>query len=241
MSRTESEFMISVVLPTYNEKDNIVKLIQEIESLLTKEKMGFEVAVVDDNSPDGTADVVRKLNQKYHNIKVFVREKKLGIGSAHMFGYKKVKGDIVIAMDTDLSHDPRQMLAMIKKINEGYDMVVGSRHMKGAYYEKKTPETRKKFVASRLGNIITTLVSRVPIHDFTNGYRAIRRDIIENVKTSSTGNSFLMEFIVKAYKRGYRITEVPVTFMDRKFGKSKLKLGEESIKYFKDLFKYSFE
>ena len=241
MSKIKSEPMISLVLPTYNEKDNIVKLIQEIESLLTKEKIRFEIVVVDDNSPDGTADVARKLNQKYRNIRVFVREKKLGIGSAHMFGYNKIKGDIVIAMDTDLSHDPRQMLLMIKKVNEGYDMVVGSRHMKGAYYEKKTPETMKKFVASRLGNIITTLISRVPIHDFTNGYRAIKKEVIDNVKTNSTGNSFLMEFIVKAHRKGYRITEVPVTFMDRKFGKSKLKLGEESMKYFKDLFKYSFE
>ena len=233
--------MISVVLPTYNEKENIVTLIQDVESLLNKYKLGFEIVLVDDNSPDGTADVVRKLNQKYRNIRVFVREKKLGIGSAHMFGYKKVKGDIVIAMDTDLSHNPKQMLAMIDKINEGYDMVIGSRHMKGAYYEKNTPETRKKFIASRLGNMITTFISDVPIHDFTNGYRAIRKEVIDDVKTKSTGNSFLMEFIVKAHRKGYRVTEVPVTFRDRKFGKSKLKLGEESVKYFMDLFKYSLE
>lgn len=231
--------MISVVLPTYNEKGNIVKLIAKIESVLKLEKIKFEIVVIDDNSPDGTADVVRKLNKNYGNIRVFVREKKLGIGSAHRYGYGKVNGDIIIAMDTDLSHDPEQMIAMIRKVNEGYDIVVGSRHIKGSYYERETPETRKKFVASRLGNIITTVVSQVPIHDFTNGYRAIRSSIVRRVNTESTGNSFLMEFIVKAHRKGFKVTEIPVTFMDRKFGKSKLKLGEESIKYFKDLLKYS--
>jgi len=231
--------MISVVLPTYNERENIVKLITHIESVLKRKGLKAEIVVVDDNSPDGTARIVRKLNKKYRNIRVFVRPKKLGIGSAHLFGYQKAKGYIVIAMDTDLSHDPEQIVNMIEKINEGYDIVAGSRHMKGSYYERKTPETRRKYIASKYGNMLTAFISGVPIHDFTNGFRAIRKDVVKNVKTESTGNSFLMEFIVKAQNKGYRVTEIPVTFKDRKFGQSKLQLEKESLKYILDLLKYS--
>ncbi len=231
--------MISVVLPTYNERENIVNLITHIESVLKRKGLKAEIVVVDDNSPDGTARIVRKLNKKYRNIRVFVRPKKLGIGSAHLFGYQKAKGYIVIAMDTDLSHDPEQIVNMIEKINEGYDIVAGSRHMKGSYYERKTPETRRKYIASKYGNMLTAFISGVPIHDFTNGFRAIRKDVVKNVKTESTGNSFLMEFIVKAQNKGYRVTEIPVTFKDRKFGQSKLQLEKESLKYILDLLKYS--
>ena len=231
--------MISILLPTYNEKENIVSLINHIESVVKRANLKAEIVVVDDNSPDGTARVVRKLNKKYKNIRVFVRPKKLGIGSAHLFGYQKAKGDIIIAMDTDLSHDPEQIVDMIEKINEGYDIVAGSRHMKGSYYERKTPETRRKYIASKYGNMLTTLISGVPIHDFTNGFRAIRKDVVRNVKTESTGNSFLMEFIVKAHKKGYRVAEIPVTFKDRKFGQSKLHLERESFKYIMGLLKYS--
>ena len=231
--------MISILLPTYNEKENIVRLINHIESVVKRENLKSELVIVDDSSPDGTADVVRKLNKKYGNIKVFVRSKKLGIGSAHHFGYQKAKGDIIIAMDTDLSHDPEQIVDMVRKINEGYDIVAGSRHIRGSYYEIKNAQTRKKYIASKIGNILTTLISGVPIHDFTNGFRAIRKKVVKNVKTESTGNSFLMEFIVKAHRKGYKVTEIPVTFKDRKFGQSKLQLEKESLKYIKDLLKYS--
>ncbi len=231
--------MISIVLPTYNEKENITNLIEQIESVVKRQNLKSEIVVVDDNSPDGTADAVAKLKKKYKNIKIFIREEKLGIGSAHFFGYHKANGEIIIAMDTDLSHDPNQIVDMINKINEGYDIVAGSRHIKGSYYETTSPETKRKYIASKFGNMLTTFVSRVPIHDFTNGFRAIRKKVVENVKTESTGNSFLMEFIIKAHRKGYKVTEIPVTFKDRMFGKSKLQLEKEAWKYLRDLLKYS--
>jgi len=230
--------MISVVLPTYNERENILKLIEHIENVVKRNKLKSEIVVVDDSSPDGTAAAVKALNKNYGNIRVLIRKKKLGVGSAHMFGYQHSNGDVIIAMDTDLSHDPEQIIAMIEKMNEGYDIVAGSRHMKGSYYERKTPETRRKYIASKYGNMLTTFLSGVPIHDFTNGFRAIRKYVVKNVETESTGNSFLMEFLVKAHKKGYRVTEIPVTFKDRKFGHSKLQLEKESLKYIRDLLKY---
>ncbi len=231
--------MISVILPTYNEKENIVKLIENIEDVSRKNNIESEIVVIDDNSPDGTADTVKKMSGKYTNIRLFIRERKLGLASAHILGYKKAKGEIIISMDTDLSHDPKEIPNFIRKLNEGYDVVVGSRHIKGSYYEKKALNTKIKYFLSKYGNVLSALISHVPIHDFTNGYRAFRKKVSDNVQIESTGNSFLMEFIVKAHKKGYKITEIPVTFFDRIAGKSKIKHGKESIRYFFKLFKYS--
>ncbi|MBI4010639.1 MAG: polyprenol monophosphomannose synthase [Candidatus Aenigmarchaeota archaeon] len=231
--------MISIVLPTYNERENILNLIEHIESVIKRNGLKSELVVVDDNSPDGTADAVKKVNKKFRNIRVLIRKEKLGIGSAHMFGYKKSRGDIVIAMDTDLSHDPESIPTMLKKLDEGYDVVVGSRHIKGSYYEKKKFETKKKYLISKFGNILITVISRVPIHDFTNGYRAIRKKVIDGIETESTSNSFLMEFLIKAHRKGFKVTEIPVSFIDRKLGKSKTKVGIEIFRVFMDLLKYS--
>lgn len=230
---------VSFVLPTYNERKNIETLIEGIEDVSRRNKIKPDVIVIDDNSPDGTADVVRKLSKKYHNIRLLVRERKLGIASAHVLGYKKARNKIVISMDTDLSHNPREIPNFISKINEGYDVVVGSRHIKGSYYEKNTVHTKIKYFLSRFGNILTTAISHVAIHDFTNGYRAFKKEVSDSIDIESTGNSFLMEFIVKAQRRGYKITEIPVTFFDRKFGKSKIRHGKESIRFFIKLFKWS--
>lgn len=231
--------MISVVLPTYNEKENILKLIEHIESVVKRNNLKAELVVVDDNSPDGTAGAVKKANKKFGNIRVLIRRQKLGIGSAHMFGYRKAKGDIVVAMDTDLSHDPESIPTMLRKLNGGYDIVVGSRHIKGSYYEKKKFETKKKYLVSKLGNMIITLISHVPISDFTNGYRAIRKKVINSIETESASNSFLVEFLIKAHRKGFKITEIPVSFTDRKAGKSKTRIGIEMFRVFMDLLKYT--
>lgn len=230
---------VSFVLPTYNERENIVKLIEKIENISRKNNIKPEIIVIDDNSPDGTADEVRKLNRKYNNIRLFVRERKLGIASAHILGYKKAKGDIIITMDADLSHNPATIPQFISKINEGYDIVIGSRHIDGSYYERKTMNIKIKYFLSKFGNILSTLISHVPVHDFTNGYRAFKKKVADDIDIESKGNSFLMEFVVKAHRKGYKITEIPVTFFDRKAGKSKIKHGRESIRYFVKLFKYS--
>lgn len=232
--------MISVVIPTYNEKENIGILIDKIEDVLIKNGLKGEVVVVDDNSPDGTGDVVKGRNSKYKNVRLIVRNER-GVGTAHYLGYKKASGDIIIAMDSDLSHDPTQIPEFIKKIGEGYDIVIGSRHISGSRYEKAAKKTFLKYLTSKIGNILTTNISGVKIHDFTNGYRAIRKEVIDQASyPDSTGNAFLMEFIVKAHKRGFRVTEIPATFKDRVAGKSKLKLGRQAGIYFLKLIKYRF-
>lgn len=230
---------ISVVLATYNEKENLSKLIPIIEKIFKKNRMNGEIIVVDDNSPDGTSELARRLNKKYHNIRLLWRPKKMGPGSAHADGYKFAKGDIIVGMDVDFSHSPYDIPKFLKKINDGYDIVQSSRYIRGGSYEVQSFETWKKHIASKFGNVLISLLSGVPIHDFTGSFRAIRRDVVKNVKTESKGNSFFMEFIIKAHRKGYRITEIPIVFKDRMVGKSKLKLGKQSFRMFADLIKYT--
>jgi len=230
--------LISVVLATYNEKENLSKLIPIIEKIFKDEKEKLEIIVVDDNSPDGTANIARKMNKKYHNVKLLLRPRKMGPGSAHADGYRFSRGSIVIGMDVDFSHNPYDIPTFIKKIDDGYDLVVSSRYAKGGKYEIKTFQTLRKKIFSFAGNILINFLSRIPVHDFTGAFRAIRREVIDNVKTESKGNSFFIEFIIKAGKRGYKITEVPIVFKDRVTGKSKLNVEKQSFITLMDLFKF---
>lgn len=232
--------MISIVLGTYNEADNISKLIPILEDILQKEKINGEIVVVDDSSPDGTGNIVQELGAKYGNVKLFSRPGKMGPGSAHAEGYRYATGEIVIGMDTDFSHDPNDIPRFLAKINEGYDLVLASRYIHGGSYEVKSFETWKKSMASRMGNILARIVLRVPAHDFTTSYRAMNRKVINEVVTQTPGNSFFLEFIVEAHRKGFTVAEIPIIFKDRVSGKSKLKLGKQSFVMLKELFKLAF-
>ena len=232
--RTE---LVSVVLSTYNERENLSKLIPVIETILANNRISGEIVVVDDNSPDGTSDVARDFGRKYGNVRLLWRPGKLGPGSAHADGYRFAAGEIIVGMDTDFSHSPYDIPRFVAKIRDGFDMVVGARYIKGGQYQVNSLQTLKKSVASRLGNIMIRLLSGVPVHDFTTALRAVTREVVQNVETESKGNSFFMEFIIKAYRDGYRTTEVPIVFRDRVAGKSKLSLGKQSLKMILDLLK----
>jgi dolichol-phosphate mannosyltransferase len=227
--------MISIVLGTYNESDNMKRLIPILEDIFQLQKIDGEIVVVDDNSPDGTADIVRNFGAKYGNVKLFSRPCKLGPGSAHAEGYRHATGDIIVGMDTDFSHEPSDIPKFITKINEGFDLVLASRYIPGGKYEVKSFQTLKKSLASRSGNTLVRLLSGVPFHDFTTSFRAMRRRVVEEVNTTSAGNSFFMEFVLKAYRSGFTMTEIPIVFRDRIRGKSKLKLGKQSYIMLKEL------
>ncbi len=231
--------LVSVVLSTYNERENLSKLIPLIESVLKRGGIEGEIVVVDDNSPDGTSDLVRELAKEYGNIRLLWRPGKMGPGSAHADGYKFANGSIIIGMDCDFSHNPYDIPRFVAKINDGYDLVVGSRYIRDGQYEVKSFQTLRKSIASRLGNVLMRLMTRVPLHDFTTALRAIRREVAEEVVTKSKGNSFFMEFVIKAYRRGYRTIEVPIIFRDRLVGESKLHLGRQSFTMLVDLVRLS--
>lgn len=231
---SQSQF-VSVVLSTYNERENLSNIVPIIEKIFTENHILGEIVVVDDNSPDGTSAVARALGEKFGNIRLLWRPGKLGPGSAHADGYRFAKGDIIVGMDTDFSHSPYDIPRFVAKVNEGFDVVCGSRYIHGGQYEVRSFQTLKKSVASRLGNILIRLLSGVPLHDFTTALRAIRRDVVFKVETESKGNAFFMEFVVKSYREGYRMAEVPIIFRDRIAGKSKLSLGKQSFRMIFDL------
>lgn len=232
---------LSIVLPTYNERKNISIFIPKIEAYFGKKNIFLEIIVVDDNSPDGTADACRKLNKKYRNIRVVVRKKDRGIGSALREGYNLARGEIILSSDTDLSFEVGDMIRLVNKIDEGYDLVVGSRHMHRSDYEKKKSGTKLKWFISFFGNKMVCLISGVKIHDFSANFRAINRQVWNKIETKENTNSILMEMIIKTHYKGYKVTEIPVAFKDRIYGESKLKLGMEAPKFFIKLIKVAFE
>jgi dolichol-phosphate mannosyltransferase len=227
--------LVSIVLSTYNERENLSRIVPAIEKILDQNDMRGEIVIVDDNSPDGTSDLVKQLGTRYGNVRLLWRPSKMGPGSAHADGYAFAKGSVIVGMDADFSHNPNDIPRFVAKVDEGYDLVVGSRYIRGGKYEVRSVQTLRKSIASRLGNILIFILSGVPVHDFTTALRAMQREVVDNVRTESKGNSFFMEFIIKAYRKGYRTTEIPIAFRDRVIGQSKLSLGKQSFKMLTDL------
>ena len=214
-----------VVIPTYNERSNIIEVIEKIFALGLND---LEVLVVDDNSPDGTDEVVKELSLKYP-IKLLSRAKKEGLGKAYVSAFKLIlsaqdKPDYIIQMDADLSHNPKNILDFLHKIGE-WDLVLGSRYIKGGGTENW--DVIRKMV-SRFGNIYAQLILSLPYKDLTGGFKCWKRGVLEKINLdslSSTGYNFQIETTYKAQKLGYKICETPIIFTERKTGKSKFNLG----------------
>ena len=146
-------------------------------------------------------------------------------------GYNNAKGDLILSTDADLSFDVKDMKRLISKINKGYDLVVGSRHLYKRYYEKPNLETKIKGFISRYGNVMVRFLSGENIHDFSANFRVIKNNIWYKLKTTDNTNSILLEMILKTKYKGYKVAEIPVKFKDRKYGKSKLNLAKEAPKF----------
>ncbi|MBI5003190.1 glycosyltransferase [Candidatus Woesearchaeota archaeon] len=227
------EKTVSIILPTYNERENIALLIPKIE-LLFQKKQPYqlkEIIVVDDYSPDGTAVLCQELHKTYKNIVVLQKEKQ-GIGAALRWGYDHARGEIILSMDSDLSFSVTDIPILLDKIGKGNDLVLGCRHsVQGAGYETKKVSTAIKGVISGFGNKIIPLMLNIPIHDFSANFRAIRKEVWSSLLTTEKTNLLLLEMIVKVQRNGYKIAEVPVIFSERKFGVSKLNLSLESLRF----------
>jgi dolichol-phosphate mannosyltransferase len=227
---------LSIVLPTYNERGNIKILIQGIEK--TFEHVNHEIIVVDDNSPDGTAKVAEELSKKFGNISVIVRKKKEGIGSAIREGYNSAKNSIILSSDADLSFTLSDTYKLYKKMQEGYDLVWGSKYSKNSFYEPTTRQGKTKKWVSKNGNKIIRLATGIEASDFTANLRAIRRDAWKQIRTQEKTNTFLMEMILKCKYGGMRVTEIPVVFKARVYGESKFNLRVEAPKFLIKMVKY---
>lgn len=222
---------LSIVLPTYNERENVrifIPLLQEKFS-----KISHEIIVVDDLSPDGTGEEVLKFASQLPNIRLITRKEKTGIGSALRHGYNNANNDIILSCDSDLSFSTDDIMKLYNKIvNENYDLVIGSRHSQSSGYETPHLGIKLKYAVSRLGNGLLRKLFRVPVRDFSVNCRAIRQNTWRSLVTKESGNFFLFEMIFQAQRAGARIGEVPVTFLDRKYGSSKINHAAEIPKAF---------
>lgn len=210
-----------LIIPTYDEKENIEKLIREIFSY----NLGLHILVVDDNSPDGTGEVTRNLCKEFPDtLFIIEREGKLGLGTAYVAGFKfALAGDyqFIMQMDADFSHNPKRIPDFFEAAKEA-DLVIGSRYCNGVNVIN-WPLSR--LILSYGANVYTRLVTRLPLFDSTGGFKLIKREILEAIpldEIQSNGYSFQIEMNFRAWKRNYKIVEIPIVFNDRTLGQSKM-------------------
>ena len=218
-----------VVLPTYNEKENIQTIVPLLEEEVFPKIKNYTMAILvaDDNSPDGTAEEVKKLQKKYKNIEISQGPKK-GLGAAYLRGMSyainTMNADVLFEMDADGQHDATRIPAFLKKIDEGNDMVVGTRYSQGGSIPKNWPPQRKLF--SIVANLLVrTIFMRFTIHDWTGGYRALKKDVFLKEKKELEGFNgyiFQISFLHKVLRDEFKVAEVPFHFSDRKLGSSKI-------------------
>lgn len=210
-----------VVIPTYNEAENINKVLDEIFKLNI---WNLNVLVVDDNSPDGTAEKVQEYQKSNLNVHLIQRSGKLGLGTAYIKGFKfalENDFDYIFEMDADLSHNPAEIPKMLKEI-EHADLVIGSRYINGVNVIN-WPLSR--LFLSVMASKYTRFITGMPIQDCTGGYKCFRRGVLEAIpldEVKSNGYSFQIEMNFKAWKRNFRIKEIPIIFYDRTVGQSKM-------------------
>ncbi|GIY09450.1 dolichol-phosphate mannosyltransferase subunit 1 [Caerostris extrusa] len=226
----------SILLPTYNERENLPIIVWMIIKYMTLGNYDFEIIIIDDGSPDGTLEVAKQLEKIYGSNKIVLRprEKKLGLGTAYVHGIQHATGNFIIIMDADLSHHPKYILDFIKKQKEGnYDLVSGTRYMgdggvNGWDFKRK--------LISRGANYLTQVLLRPGASDLTGSFRLYKKDVLQNLVEScvSKGYVFQMEMIVRSRNLGYKIGEIPIVFVDRLYGESKLG-GNEIFQFVKGL------
>jgi dolichol-phosphate mannosyltransferase len=232
---------ITIVLPTYNEVDNLSNLASTLLTL----PLEIDLLIVDDNSPDGTGDLAETLKSQYPDkVSVIHREGKLGLGTAYIEGFKAAleKGAETIAqMDSDFSHPPEKLLEMVDTLTT-CDVVIGSRYVPGGGVDKNWPQWRKSL--SSFGNFYARTILSVPIRDMTGGFRLWRRETLQGIpfdQIRSSGYAFLVELIYLAKCLGYQIKEIPIYFADRRWGESKMSFRiqiESAIRVWQILFIY---
>ena len=222
-----------VIIPTYNEKENVAAIIEAVFSLPRE----FDVLIIDDNSPDGTADIVKNLQKKFAGrLHLLQRKGKLGLGTAYIAGFKWALQhgySFVFEMDADFSHNPNDLLKLYDACaNQGADVAVGSRYVTGVNVVNwPMGRVLMSFYASRYVRIVTGM----PINDSTAGFVCYRREVLETLPLDDIrfkGYAFQIEMKFLAYKYGFKITEVPIIFVNRVLGTSKMSSGIFSEGFF---------
>jgi dolichol-phosphate mannosyltransferase len=209
-----------VVIPTFNEAENIPRLIPEV----LRQDPSLDVLVVDDGSPDGTADLIRKIQESSGRVHLIVRSGKMGLGTAYVEGFRyalRCGYRLVFEMDADFSHDPAEIPNFLRAA-ETADLVIGSRYINGV---RVLNWPMQRLLLSYFANIYTRLMIGLPVHDATGGFKCYRREILSSIDLDgirSNGYAFQIEMSFKAWKKGFRLFEIPIVFLDRRSGHSKM-------------------
>lgn len=218
-----------VIIPTYNEKDNVESMIRTVMNL----PFPFDVLIVDDNSPDGTAEIVKALMTEFPDrLHLILRKEKNGLGRAYITGFQwalQKNYEYIFEMDCDFSHPPKDLIRLREACKNGADMAIGSRYCKNGKVEN-WPIGR--ILMSYFASLYVRIVLWLPIHDTTAGFKCYKKHVLQNIDLNAiqfTGYAFQIEMKYAAYKLGFKIVEVPIVFKDREKGQSKM-----SIKIFKE-------
>ena len=209
-----------VVVPTYNEYENVERLVKAIFDYQPE----IHILFVDDSSPDGTGELIKKMQSKSKQIHLLERTQKEGLGRAYIAGFKVAleKGfQYIFEMDADFSHNPKELPNFLKAIEEN-DLVLGSRYIHGV---NVVNWPLKRLLLSYYANVYTRIITGLPIRDATGGFKCFRRNVLETIDLDtirSNGYGFQIELSFKAWRKGFRIKEIPIIFIDREFGESKL-------------------
>jgi len=226
---------VVLISPTYNERENVGPVIEALEEVFKKTPQHeLHILIVDGNSPDGTADVVREKGQKYPNVHLFLEKKKAGLGAAYLAGmdeaFHRMGADAILEFDCDFSHDPQKVPEFLAALSAGADIVIGARYMKGGSIPADWGWYRK--ILSVCGNTFIRLAMlRWDVTDWTTGYRGLKKWLYEVLKDEMTefrGYTFQISSLHKSIQHGAKVGQVPINFVERKFGKSKM--GPEYIK-----------
>lgn len=219
-----------VIIPTYNEKENIEKMVRKVFSL----QPTFELLIIDDGSPDGTGQIVKTMQQKYTGLHLLERSGKQGLGTAYIVGFKWALArdyDYIFEMDCDFSHNPDDLPRLLKACQADADVAVGSRYCKGGKV-KNWPIGR--ILMSYFASVYVRIVLWINIKDTTAGFKCYRRKVLQTIELDQVrfmGYAFQIEMKYRALKKGFKVVEVPITFVDRIEGVSKM-----STKIFKEAF-----
>ncbi len=209
-----------IISPTYNERKNVPNLLEKLFSI----NPDFHVLIIDDNSPDGTGNLVESMQTQFPNLHLARRAKKAGLGTAYCFGFNWALDrdyEVIVQIDADLSHDPNEIPTMIALLKDN-DFVIGSRYCDGISVVRWP---LRRLALSYGANLYTRIITGMPIKDGTGGFKVWRREVLEAINLNqvrSQGYSFQIEMNFRAWMKGYRVIEHPIIFIDRTIGESKM-------------------
>ncbi len=231
---------ISIILPTFNEAGNIGKLILTLIKQFQFKHTGLEIIVVDDNSADGTAQVIKNLFYQKLPVKLFIRKNQRGLATAIHLGIKKATGKIIILMDTDFNHQPKDISRLLQPIFTGNaDIVIGSRYISGGGMPKSEAGLIQ-FFGSKYGSLIVSKILGLPVKETLSGFLAIKKQALKklDLKKILTGyGEYCIRLLFQSHRLGFKLAEIPVVYGKRRYGQSKSNLVKMFIEYFTTAFR----